>query len=323
MKFDMKRFAEFSKRTNLVAKLVSIILAIILWAYITNTHSGDIKFNIPVDFKNIDDSFIVSRVSQRTATVRLSGRKDDLRNVRARDIQLFVNLGKAKIGEYSGYNIELTRNDVPDKININIQPDEIRALVERKISKDVKIIPKFSGNPEKGFHAGKVKLFPETVTLTGAPSRLNEIESVFTRDISLEGIRDDIQKKIDIQKFEQEGIEYSTENVNVTIPVISYADVAQQEVPILVKNGKKGYIYTLEKENVHIHFVPEKKKKALDYKLAAFIDMANFGEKYSELETQDKIEWLADVHIEGDRPDIRERIISITPDKVLIVITKE
>ncbi len=323
MKPYMERFAEFSKRTNLVPKLVSIILAIILWAYISNTHSGDIKFNIPVDFKNIDDSLIVSRVSHKTAIVKLSGRKDDLRNVHARDIVLFVDLSKVKIGEYSDYHIEVTKNNIPDKINITIQPDEIKALVERKISKDVKIIPKFSGNPEKGFHAGKVKLVPETVTLTGPPSRLNEIESLYTRDISLEGIKDDVQKKIDIQKFALEGIEYSTESVNVTVPVISFADMAQLGVAISVKNGKKGYRYTLETEKAYVHFILEKKKKASDYKWSAFVDMANFGERYSELETQDKIEWLADVQIEGERPDVREGIISITPDKILIVIVKE
>lgn len=323
MKPYMERFAEFSKRTNLVPKLVSIILAVILWAYISNTHSGDIKFNIPVDFKNIDDSLIVSRVSQKTAAVKLSGRKDDLRNIHARDIILFVDLSKVKIGEYSDYHIEFTKNNIPDKININIQPDEIKVLVERKISKNIKIIPKFSGNPEKGFHAGKVKLFPETVTLIGPPSRLNAIESVYTKDISLEGIKDDVQKKIDIQKPALEGIEYSIENVNVTVPVISYADMAQAGVSILLKNAKKGYVYTLETEKAYVHFILEKKRKVSDYKWSAFVDMTNFGERYSELETQDKIEWLADVQIEGERPDVREGVISITPDKVLVVISKE
>lgn len=323
MKSYIERFTELSKRINLLPKFASIILAVILWAYITNTHSGDIKFNIPVDFRNIDDSLVVSKVSQKTATVKVSGRKDDLRNVQARDIILFVDLSKVEIGEYSDYNIQFTRNEVPEKININIQPDEIKVLVEQKISKDVKVIPKFSGNAEKGFYAGKLKLYPETITLTGPPSRLKEIESIFTKNISLEGIKEDIQKKIDIQKFDLEGIEYSAQSVNVTVPVISYADVAQLGIQVSIKNGRKGYKYTLDKENVHIHFILEKKKKISDYKLSAFVDLANFGEKYSELENKDSIEWSADVQVGGDTPDIRERIISVTPDKVLIVITKE
>lgn len=323
MKSYIESFAALSKRTNLVPKLASIILAVILWAYITNTRSGDVRFNIPVDFRNIDETLILSQVSQRTATVKVSGRKDDLKNVNARDIILFVDLSKVNIGEYSDYNIEFIRNEVPEGININIQPDTVKVLVEQKISKEIKIIPKFIGNAEKGFHIGKVKLFPETVILRGAPSRLNEIESIFTEGIALEGNREDIQKKVGIQKFDLEGIEYSTESVTAMVPVISYSDVAQLGIPVSIKNSRRGYKYTLQSGNVNIHIILDKKKRASDYKLTAFVDMADFGDNYSELEKKDKIEWTADVQLGGDIPDLKERAISITPDKILLVITKE
>jgi len=323
MKSYIDRFAELSKRTNLVPKLLSIILAVILWAYITNTRSGDLRFNISVDFRNIDDSLVISKVSQKTATVRVSGPKDDLKNVSARDIILYVDLNRAQAGEYTDYKIEFIRNEVPEGIDIKIIPDEIKVLAESKISREVKIIPNFSGNADKGFYTGKAEIVPEVLTLRGASSLLNEIDLLYTEDISLEGARDTVQKKVNIQKPDLENIEYSLETVTVTVPVISYSDLEKADIPLSVRNGKKGFTYIIETEKVKIHIIPGKDKKISDYNFSAFIDAAKFNGDYSILDKDDKIEWTADVDVKGVNPESRDRIISITPEKVMVLIKKD
>ena len=323
MKSYIDKFAEFSQRTNLVPKLLSIILAVILWAYITNTRSGDLRFNIPIDFRNIDSNLVVSKVSQKTATVRVSGPKDDLKNVSARDIIVYVDLNRVNEGEYADYKIEFIRNEVPEGIDIKIIPDEIKVLAERKISREVKIVPKFSGNADKGFYTGEADIVPETVTMRGAASLINGIDLLYTEDISLEGARDTVQRKVNIEKPDIDNVEYSPESVTVTLPVISSSDLEKTEIPISVRNGKKGFTYTIETGKVYVHIIPEKGKKISDYNFSAYIDAAKFNGDYSTLGKDDKIEWTAEVSIKGVNSESSDRIVSVSPGEVVVVIKKD
>lgn len=323
MKSYIDRFAEFSRRTNLVPKLLSIILAVILWAYITNTRSGDLRFNIPIDFRNIDDALVVSKVSQKTATVKVSGPKDDLKNVNARDIIVYVDLNRVNAGEYADYKVDFIRNEVPEGIDITIIPDEIKILAEKKVTREVKVLPKFSGNADNGFYAGKAEIIPETVSLKGPASIIDGIETLYTEDISLEGVRETIRKKVNIQKSETDNVEYSPESVTVTLPVISYSDVARMQIPLTVRNGKKGFVYTVESVNVGIHIIPEKDKKISDYNFSAFVDASEFEGDYSALEENEKLEWSAEVKIKEGVTENIKRVLSVTPDRVIVTIRKE
>jgi len=323
MKSYLEKFLAFSKRKNLVPKLTSIILAVILWAYITNTRSGDLRFNIPVEFRNSDSSLVVSRVSQKNVAVRVSGRKDDLKNVNARNIVIFVDLSRAVPGEYSDYNVEYTRNEVPEGIDIRIIPEELKVLVEKIAEKEIRVIPKFSGTPAKGFHAGKVRVVPETIILRGAPSLLDRIDLLYTSDISIEGAREIISTEIPVETANIEGVDYIRSTVVVTIPVISYSDIAELDLPIVLQKAKKGYKYLLKTRSVKVHVMPDGKKKIADYSISAVVDASLIKIDQEELERKGKIEREADIEILSQIPDIDERIISITPDSVVVEVTRE
>lgn len=323
MKSYLEKFLAFSKRKNLVPKLTSIILAVILWAYITNTRSGDLRFNIPVEFRNSDTSLVVSRVSQKSVAVRISGRKDDLKNVNARNILLFVDLSRAVPGEYSDYKVEYTRSEVPEGIDIKVIPEEVKVLLERITEKEVRVIPKFSGTPAKGFYAGKVRVLPAAITLRGAPSLLERIEHIYTSDISIEGAREIISAEIPVERVNIEGVDYSRSTVVVTIPVISYSDIAEFELPLVLLKAKKGYKYQLKTKSVKVHVVSDGKKKISENLLSAVIDASLIRIDQEELERKGKIEREAEIDILSQISDIEDRIISITPDSVSVEITRE
>lgn len=323
MKSYLDKFFAFSKRKNLVPKLASIILAVILWGYITNTRSGDLRFNIPVDYRNSDNSLVVSKVSHKNAVVRISGRKDDLKNVNARNIVIFVDLSKASVGEYSDYKVEHVRNEVPEGIDIKVFPEEVKVFVEKAVEKEVKVVPKFSGTPASGFHAGKVKVVPDTITLRGAQSLLGTTDILYTADISIDGKSEIINRDVAIERLNAEGVEYSRSSVNVTIPVISYSDITELEIPVILQKVKKGFKYRLETKSVKVHIIMSGIKKGVDYPLSAVIDVSLLEIDEDELDKKGRIEQEAPIILQGRIPDIEERTISITPDFAVVEVTRE
>jgi len=80
----MKRYIDivikFFQNRNLVPKMASILLSVILWAYISSSKSGDVRFKLPVTFEGLEEGYIVSKVSHRFVVVEVKGNKDELNN---------------------------------------------------------------------------------------------------------------------------------------------------------------------------------------------------------------------------------------------------
>ena len=53
MKSYFERFVAFSREKNIVAKAVSLMLALILWAYLNNSRVGRIRVDLPIEYRNL------------------------------------------------------------------------------------------------------------------------------------------------------------------------------------------------------------------------------------------------------------------------------
>src|SRR5208337_1198678 len=132
----MKKYIEIIKHIaedkDIVPKVVCILLAVMLWGYITNTGSARIKFKIPVTYKNLDETLTVSKISTKNIVVSLSGKKDDLKSSFVKNIKLFIDLSNAEIGIYKPYKVQQTTGDIPQGFDFELDPDEVKVLVEKK-----------------------------------------------------------------------------------------------------------------------------------------------------------------------------------------------
>ena len=65
MKLNYESIRGWVARKNIIPKIVSIILAVILWGYLTSSESGDVKFKVPLTYKNLDQTLKIGRASCR------------------------------------------------------------------------------------------------------------------------------------------------------------------------------------------------------------------------------------------------------------------
>ena len=323
MKRYIEKFLQIIKNKNLVPKLGSILLAVILWAYISSAKSGDVRFKLPVTFTGLEQNFVVSKISHKFVLVEIRGNKDELKNVSSKNIKLFADLSKAVPGDNKLFELQYQKIELSDDFKVVLYPDEIKLLIEKKIARNVRIIPRYSGNTEKGFMTGKIRINPEYVSISGPVSVINKIGAVYTDEISVDNKNTTFRQDVKIVKINEEGLEYSLNKVNAVIPVLNYSEMTTFIIPVVMKNKKKGYNYTFNSDRVKITVVPPENKNISEHSYSAYIDADEIDIDNDEFLKKNKIDVAGYIHVNGDSSEADNGILSVTPHVDEIVVTKE
>ncbi len=323
----MKRYIEILSRIienrNLVPKLGSILLAVILWAYISSAKSGDVRFKLPLTFTGLNENFVVSKISHKAAVVEVQGNKDDLKSISSKNVKLLVDLSSAEPGEYKTYKIQYQKIDFTDDFQVEISPEEVKILLERKTERNVKIVPRYTGDTAKGFMAGKIRVNPEYVKISGPESVIHKIGVVYTDEISVDDKNAPFRQDVKIEKLNEEGLEYSLSKVVAAVPVINNTAVTVFEIPVSIRNKSRNYKYIYDTVKVKINVLVSENKNLTDRSFSAYIDADDIEIDNDELQKKGKIEVKSFLHINGDSPEADNSILSTVPDSVEIVVTKE
>ena len=134
---------------DLIPKLISLLLAVILWAHIVNTQVGEVTFKIPVDYKNIHESLVVIEKEPPLITVTFKGKKDLLRNINTKNIKVFVNLQNPKVNKTAQYPVSVSRGELPDNIEMQTSKKFVTLTIEKKISKKLPVKVFYKTQQEK------------------------------------------------------------------------------------------------------------------------------------------------------------------------------
>ncbi len=313
----------FAKKKNLLPKLGSILLAVILWAYISNAKSGDLKFKLPVNVTGLEGSYVVSKISHKAIVVEVRGNIDELKNISSRNLRLSVDLSKGEPGEYRSYRIQYQKIDFTDDFKIELYPEEVKILIEKKTARNVVVIPRHTGVPEKGFMAGRIRVNPEYVRITGPGSVVNKISALYTDEIAVDGKNAPFRQETGITKLDEEGLEYSTTSIAASVPVIKYTDTIAVDVPVTIRNRKKGFNYRLASGTVRINVIPIDGVNAQTGAYSAYIDAYELPVDGDELLKKGKTEASGFVHVTGDTAEYDNNILQTVPETINIIVTRE
>ncbi|HVN97233.1 MAG TPA: hypothetical protein VMT62_12460 [Syntrophorhabdaceae bacterium] len=160
---------------NWKLKLLSIILAIMLW--ITVYLIGEMKkeITVPVSISGLSREFVIMKIDTEKIDVTLSGRVSILKDVRDNDAKVLINGSEARDGE-NIFNITRGNIQIPKGVQIDeIKPSAIKVDLDRIIQKKLRTVVKL----EKKW-AGKYDVAswsPQYVSISG-PARILEGKTV-------------------------------------------------------------------------------------------------------------------------------------------------
>ena len=198
-------------------KLISILLAVILWYFVVSERSGEITISIPLDFHNIPTSLIIIKNPLESINVRIGGPATLLRGLSPKDVKAIIDLSNAKAG-LTEFAIQAEQITLPRGLRITmISPASIMLRLEELSSKKLPVEAILIGKPSEGFEITGVSIDPPVVEIIGAQNELKRLKSISTEEIDISGLNKDSVKKASLNIRELHIKSISREEVKVSI----------------------------------------------------------------------------------------------------------
>jgi YbbR domain-containing protein len=202
---------------NWPIKLVSLVLAVTLWFYVTSRGKTEVTTVVPLALRNVPQDMVVVGDVPASLTVRVQGQERALRDAAlAKRIVGNVDLARAREGEN---RIHLSAEDVQTPAGVlvtHLDPFEISVRLDRIDRKTLRLKPVVTGRPAPGYRIKSVSVTPLRVTLEGPASVLGSFNLLRTLPVDASGMRESstVEARID---FQGKPVKVLEQGITVTI----------------------------------------------------------------------------------------------------------
>lgn len=182
--------------THIALKLVSIVIAVLLWGIVLGSRNVEATKEIPLEIITPADIVPANEIPEKIA-FRLSGPKAFLRAVLdRREDPIRVNLSGAKPGLIT-YRFFSDNIRVPIGVKVlSINPTAILIKLEYLKRRDVPVRAVIRGVPPEGYRVARAQMRPEVVRIKGAESRVDGITELPTAPVDVSGLRSSIEREV-------------------------------------------------------------------------------------------------------------------------------
>ena len=171
------------KKRDWPLKLLALVCAVMLWFYAEAEKNPlmDMQFDIPVQYVNQGDGYVVEPEVQ-SVRVTVKGKEVELSGLRSDDFAAVIDLSDAKIGT-ADYKIEVTSSGKAERFTY--QPMKTRLQIDQMQTKDVPVRVRTTGALSGDAQFSSTEVIPNTVTVSGLRSLVEDITDVETEAIDI------------------------------------------------------------------------------------------------------------------------------------------
>jgi len=178
---------------NPTLKIISLILAIILWVFVKSKSGGEVGLVVPLEFYRVPSSFIVTQVTDEAINVRVNGSFLQLERLPTREIRARIDLSRARPGANS-FDILPDNFNIPRGLEVTqISPSSVKVELDSVMEKVVHVKAAVKGRPARGYRITKVSVDPPYITLQGARSQLTGLTEVSTEVVDISGLKETVR----------------------------------------------------------------------------------------------------------------------------------
>lgn len=177
---------------NLGLKLVSLLLACILWWYVSGPRREQVReraMTASLVFAGMPSDLVITTPDIRSSvSVRVRGRRSDLRLLASQSLEASADLRSVtKPGEVE-ITIRPQHINVPENIEVvSIDPPKVRFRVEQLRQSAVPIRPYLEGTAPAGYLVGQATADPPLALCSGPASQITKLAEVTTERIIMTG----------------------------------------------------------------------------------------------------------------------------------------
>lgn len=170
---------------NLGWKLLSLAIAVVVWAIVANEPELSTFATVGVEYKNLPDDLEISSDPVSSVKLELRGPSGELRGVGGSGTQpeVVLDMSRVQPGERTfpigDGNVKLVRG----VRLVRAIPAEVRFHFERHAERTVKVSPRFT--ERNGYQVTDFSVSPDSVAIAGPASRVARLATVLTDPVDI------------------------------------------------------------------------------------------------------------------------------------------
>ncbi len=169
-------------KENLPEKIVSVILALALWAYVTGQEKIEMGFVVPLETTKLPPNIEITSPLPRSVTLRLKGAPGRLNSLKPSEVRVLLNLKDLTPGVHEK---QITSNEVklPEGITlVRVTPPSIEITCDTLVERKVPVVVKWRIPPPPSL---KVSVIPPTAKVKGVKGLMGKIKAIATYPLEL------------------------------------------------------------------------------------------------------------------------------------------
>jgi YbbR domain-containing protein len=175
---------------NFWLKILSLVLATGLWLAIApDQEPAEVAVRVPIEFQHVPPHLEISSITIPEAQIRVRGPERVIRDLRSTDIHADIDLADAKPGDRT---FDLTAQQIhrPRELRVvQVVPGQVHLSFDTRLTREVEIHPRVTGNFLAGEEIAKILVDPERVTITGPKHHVEMMDAATTDPIDASGTR--------------------------------------------------------------------------------------------------------------------------------------
>lgn len=193
--FSARKWQRIWKK-DWVLKLISVLLATLLWYFVGGEDVVDKNVMVPIEIINLPRDLVISNQFKKEIEVTVSGPRSVIQDMSNKSVTRQINLSNATPGTNIIEN-DNTSIPVPRGITVlRIQPTTIILSLDKLIQKQFQVTPVTSGEVAAGFNLESMVMNPDVITITGPQTILSQAEALVTDIIDINGMRESKQLQV-------------------------------------------------------------------------------------------------------------------------------
>jgi YbbR domain-containing protein len=186
----MKGFLRRWVLHNFWLKILSLLMATGLWLAISPQQElAEVEVQVPIEFQHVPLHLEISSATIPEAQIRVRGPERLIWGLRSTDIHAELELADAKPGERT-FSLTAQQIRLDRELHVvQVVPGQIHLSFDMRLTRDVEVRPRVTGNFLEGEQIAKVVVDPERITITGPRGHVEKVDAATTDPVDASGTR--------------------------------------------------------------------------------------------------------------------------------------
>jgi len=207
---------------NIVPKLVAVIMAIVLWLYVSNEQNPPVEasLTVPIELRNVASSLVVVDAPD-SVKIKVRGSRSAITELQAEGTKFFLDMRDYDEGRH---NVKVYAQLPAGLELLEISPEKVPVTLDAVISRKLPVDIHLTGTAAAGTSVAKVVANPEQVTIDGPRSLVDSVKKMQLpldlRNKNADFVVAVTPLALDTDGTEVVGLTVKPDKVNITVSLV-------------------------------------------------------------------------------------------------------